>query len=178
MEKYLVVAYFDDKSYADRGIVLVRDSKKKPRDKEILAIGPWCGEGYIVENWPAECYKDIKDGKRLDLDDSLWDAVVRYKTAKEGDSKKEEQTAKDALEKIIGSELVVEMHLAGVQMDSGNTNFEIGDELEIEITGGVGRLTAEVITFDNCSPPHPILKADGWPVLKDGDYIIKMKIVK
>lgn len=176
MEKYFVLAHFGGKSYADGGIVLVRDSKEKPGKKEILAIGPWCDGGYIVEEWPAGYYMDIKDGKRLDLDDSLWDAVLRYKKAREGDSKKEEQVAQDALEKIIGSKLIVEMHLAGAKINSKGENFHVRDELEIEITGVVGRFSAEVAGFDTCNPPHPILKADGWPILKDGDYIIKKKI--
>lgn len=114
MEKFLVIAHFGDKTYADGGIALVRDSETKPKEKEIIAVGPWSGSmRYIVEEWPPGSYKDIKRGEQLKIDDSVWDAIIRLRDTEESDSKRERQEAIEAFEKLIGPSLVVQMHLAG-----------------------------------------------------------------
>ncbi len=113
MEKYLVVAHFGDKSYSDGGIALVRASSMVPGKKDILAIGPWCDGGYIVEEWPSDWYEHFGGGKQLSLPDTIWDAVTRYRDAKYGDSKRKVEEARVAFERLIGPDLVIEMHLAG-----------------------------------------------------------------
>ncbi len=57
------------------------------------------------------------------------------------------------------------------------SELKIGDRVEIQIIGTVGKYNAEVIGFDTCSSPCPLLKVEGWPMtLKHQDHIINKKI--
>lgn len=114
IEKYFVVAHWGDKSYRDGGLALVRDSRDKPGVREILAIGVFSNRGWIIEDWPSSDYQYLRGGKQLELDDAIWDAVVRLREAQEGDSKGEEAEARAAFEDMIGTELQVQMSFAGV----------------------------------------------------------------
>ena len=116
VEKFLVVAHFGGKSYADGGIALVQDSDNESGQKEIIVVGPWSGPGprYIVEKWPSNTYDGIvKNGQRLDLPDSVWNAVMRLQDIEKSDSVSERDRIVKDFEKAIGVDLVVEMHLAG-----------------------------------------------------------------
>ena len=115
MEKFFVIAHFGGKSYADGGIALVRDTSTSG-GKEIVVVGPWSGPGpqYIVENWHQTAYAGIiKSGKRLDLADSIWDAVMRIRDIEKTDSVSERSDIIKNFESLVGTDLLVDMHLAG-----------------------------------------------------------------
>lgn len=116
MEKFFVICHFGCKSYADGGIALVRDSSENPGEKEIIVVGPWAGPGpcYIVEDWQSEDYASIvKNGRLLDLPDSLWNAVMRLRDIEKTDSVSERKKIVEDFEDIIGTGLKVKMLLAG-----------------------------------------------------------------
>jgi hypothetical protein len=115
VDKFFIVAHLGGKSYADGAIVLIRHSEIQGK-KEIVVVGPWNGPGpqYIVEEWPSSTYTSIvRNGRRLGLPDSLWDATVRLRDIEKTDSAKEKAEIMNTFEKLLGPDLVIEMHLVG-----------------------------------------------------------------
>ncbi len=55
-------------------------------------------------------------------------------------------------------------------MIQSTAKFQVGDKLEIWVTGCTRIFDAEVISFD--ADEKPCLRVEGWAILKHGDYVI------
>ncbi|MBI2640671.1 MAG: hypothetical protein HYW91_02150 [Candidatus Sungbacteria bacterium] len=109
MKAFKIVVDAGDPPFPEGAVVLKRDG-------QYLMITPKSG-GYTVEEFSGEHDQAIRESPRfeeVEVPDSLWDVVLKYRDAQEGDSKRGEEKAIEDLRETLGPELMVFVHVGGV----------------------------------------------------------------